>query len=111
PVVPAAPTRCWVRARRRRLAARDARRSAAAMTKAGREQIKLGGIRTARRRLDVPDFFEIALEPRQQRDFGAALQHLAPNGAPRRQYLAGELRGGFRERHDFQMIGAAMAGG
>jgi len=50
---------------------------AAAVTESRREQIKLGGIRAARRRLDVPDFFEIALEPRHHLDFIRPLQHLA----------------------------------
>ena len=73
---------------RRLLAAGPVRKFRSAPAKPGRQQIKLGRIGAARRRLDVLDAGEIALELGEQRRLGAALQHLArgrrrPAPAPR----------------------------
>ena len=86
-------------------------RSAHRLTKARRQHVELGGIRTARRRLDMLDGGKIALERGEQRAFGAALQHLGEEGAALRQHVAGKFRRGFGERHDPDVIGLAVPAG
>src|SRR6185437_4688957 len=56
-----------------------------------RQQIKLGGIRAARRRLDVLHAREIALQSSEQARFGAALQHLGEKRAAGREHFAREV--------------------
>src|SRR5689334_1242165 len=72
---------------------------------AGRQQIKLGGVRAARLRLDVPHGREIALQLAEQRCFGAALQDLCQKTSARAQHLAGELGRCFHKRYDLELIG------
>src|SRR5215470_13680094 len=84
------------------------RSTRATATKAGRQQIKLGRIRAACRGLHMLDHGEIALERRKKCRLGATLQHLAQEGASRRQHAAGEISGKLRERHDAQMVGRAV---
>src|SRR5262249_50594272 len=75
-----------------------------------RQQIKLRRIRPARGRLHVPHMGEIALERREQRRLGAALQHLAEKRAAGGKRFAREVDRGFCERHDLEMVGPAVAG-
>ena len=106
------PARKWPTGCRRRPKPSDQRSAAAASAaKPRRQQIKLGRIRAARRRLDVLHAGEVALERGEQRAFGAALQHLGEERAARRQHLAGEFGRGLDQRHDLEMIGLAVAGG
>src|SRR5580693_7961451 len=79
--------------------------------KAAGEEIKFGGVAAARRRLDVLDAGEIALELGEKRGLGAALQHLADKASAGREHFAREMRSRFRQRHDAQMVGLPMAGG
>src|SRR3954468_15832032 len=72
---------------------------------AGREQIELGRIGTARLRLDVPHRREITLELGEQRAFGATLQHLGEEAAARTEHFAREFGRGFDQRDDLQLIG------
>ena len=53
---------------------------------------------------------EIAPERREQRRLGAALQHLAEKRAAVGKRFAREVDCGFRERHDLEMVGPAVAG-
>src|SRR5262249_22481632 len=69
------------------------------------QQIKLRRIRSARGRLHMPHMGEIALERREQRRLGAALQHLAEKRAAWGERFAREIGRGFRERHDLEMVG------
>ena len=88
-----------------------AERSIGSVTKSRRQEIKLGGIGPACRRLQVLYAGKALLEPRQQRRLGAALQHLGKEAAAGREHLTGELGGCLHQRHDLQLVGLAMAGG
>ncbi len=58
----------------------------------------------------MADLGEIALEPREQRAFRAALQHFGDEGAAGPQNLAGEFGGEFDEPDDAELIRLLMAG-
>src|SRR6202035_4321268 len=79
-------------------------------TKSHRQQIELGRIRAAGLRLDVLYGGKVALQRRQQRWIGPALQHLGEEAAARTQNLAGELDAGLHQRHDLELIGLLVAG-
>jgi hypothetical protein len=59
----------------------------------------------------VLDAGELALEFGQKVCLGTTLEHLAQKRSARRQYLAREVRGGFRERHNAQVVGLAVPSG
>ena len=86
-------------------------RSSRGLTKAGREHVKLGRIRPARRRLDVLHACEVALEHGEQRSLRAALDHLGEEASAGFEHLAGEICGGLNQRHDLEMIGRTVTGG
>src|SRR5579859_5311925 len=54
------------------------------------DDVHLGRFGSARRGLGVADYGEIALQRRQQRARGAALEDLGQEGAARRQHLGGK---------------------
>ena len=56
-----------------------------------RQQVQLRRIRAACLRLDVLDGGKVALERRQQRRIGAALQHLGEKAAARTQHFARDV--------------------
>src|SRR5271166_5842450 len=85
----------------------DLRGPCRSAAKTGSQEIKLRGFGAARRRLDMPHHSEIALEHREQRRLGAALQHLAEERSARGQDFAREISRGLRKCHDPQMIGLA----
>ena len=55
----------------------------------GRQNVEFGRIGPAGARLDMPNRREVALEGRQQRGLGSALQHLGQEEAARAQALRG----------------------
>src|SRR5262245_59191510 len=79
--------------------------------KTRRQHVKLGRIRATGRRFDMLNACKIALERREQRGLGAALDHLGEKGAAGLEHLGGKLGRGLDQRHDLEMVGLAMSGG
>ena len=76
-----------------------------------RDEVELHRLHPARRRLDVVDAGEVALQGREQFALGAALEDLGDEMTARLQYLKREIGGDLAEVNRAEMVGLAMAGG
>src|SRR3954468_463867 len=101
----------WIASSQELLAMRNSRLLRPPAPKSRRENVALGGIRTARGGLHMPHRGEIALELGEQLGVGAALERLRQEGPARLQHVAGERGGGLDQADDAKLVGLAVTGG